>query len=191
MNKIWTNNVIWKCVCALLGLFIVFAIAGAAVLFFWPAGGIGSGDADREMQKAEFQSVQPTKAEAQLKAEIRISGTGEVSSETASEEESDLSADYIIPDSDTKLLTDADIEGLSAKELNYAKNEIYARHGRKFDSKELQDYFGSKSWYNGQYSPEEFDSQSDSLLSETEKKNAEFLKAAEDELQPGGYKLDQ
>ena len=42
--------------------------------------------------------------------------------------------EYIIADSATRLLTTSDIQGLTARELNYAKNEIYARHGRKFDS---------------------------------------------------------
>ena len=38
--------------------------------------------------------------------------------------------DYILPESDSKYLTEADIAGLTLKEINYAKNEIYARHGR-------------------------------------------------------------
>ena len=105
------------------------------------------------------------------------------------EEDGEETGDYIIADSGTKLLSDADISGLSAKQLNYAKNEIYARHGRKFDSKELQDYFNSKSWYNGQYEPDDFDKESDSILSDVEKKNAEFLKDAEQAA--GGYSLDQ
>jgi hypothetical protein len=66
-------------------------------------------------------------------------------------ESSDLSSDdyedYILPDSDTVLLTEADIADLSLQEINYAKNEIYARHGRKFKSSELQNYFNSKYWY--------------------------------------------
>ena len=57
--------------------------------------------------------------------------------------------DYVIPHSDTVLLTNSDIAGLSLQEINYAKNEIYARHGRRFKSQELQNYFNSKSWYNG------------------------------------------
>ena len=95
-----------------------------------------------------------------------------------------LSNDYIFSDSSSRLLTDADISGMSAKELNYAKNEIYARHGRIFDSIELADYFKSKSWYEGTRSPDDFD---ESLLSDTEKKNIAFLQKAEYELEPGGY----
>ena len=58
-------------------------------------------------------------------------------------------SEYIIPDSNSRYLTESDISGLSLQQLNYAKNEIYARRGRKFDSVELQEYFGSKSWYRG------------------------------------------
>ncbi len=56
----------------------------------------------------------------------------ETESETEEKPESD---DYILPESNSRYLTDADVAGLSLKEINYAKNEIYARHGRKFDSK--------------------------------------------------------
>ncbi len=37
-----------------------------------------------------------------------------------------------------------------------ARNEIYARHGRKFKDKTLQKYFDEKSWYEGEYEPDEF-----------------------------------
>ncbi len=97
-----------------------------------------------------------------------------------------------MPASNTKLLTSSDIAGLSLKELNYAKNEIYARHGRKFDSNELRTYFESKSWYEGKYSAADFDTNySARILSETERKNAEFLKNAEYAMSGGGYQLDQ
>ncbi len=105
--------------------------------------------------------------------------------ETETEEKN---ADYIIPDSDSKMLTDADVAGLSLKEINYAKNEIYARHGRKFDSKELRDYFNSKDWYDGRISPADF---SERVFNRYEKKNSEFLARKEESMQRGGYKLDQ
>jgi len=69
--------------------------------------------------------------------------------------------------------------------LNYARNEIYARHGRKFNSQELQSYFNNQSWYYGIYSPEEFNP---NWLNSVEKANVEFLKKVENER--GGYQLD-
>jgi hypothetical protein len=111
------------------------------------------------------------------------------SSDSSSDDGSDdlLNNDYILPDSASRELTDADVEGLTLQEINYAKNEIYARHGRKFDSQELQDYFNSKSWYSGTIDPDDF---SDDMLSSVEKKNAEFLHDKELEMDPDGYQLD-
>lgn len=99
-----------------------------------------------------------------------------------------LSQDYIIPDSNSRLLTDADISGLSLQEINYAKNEIFARHGRRFKSSELQSYFDSKNWYSGTIDPDDFN---DNLLSSTEKSNAEFLGKAEFAMDPKGYQLSE
>ncbi|MEY8426978.1 YARHG domain-containing protein [Lachnospiraceae bacterium 46-15] len=103
-------------------------------------------------------------------------------------EEKPENDDYILPESNARFLTDADVAGLSLKEINYAKNEIYARHGRKFDSKELRDYFNSKDWYKGKIEPENF---SDKVFNKYEKKNAKFLSQKEEAIQKGGYKLDQ
>lgn len=95
-------------------------------------------------------------------------------------------ADYILPDSDKKYLTSSDVAGLSVREINYAKNEIYARHGRKFDSKELREYFESKSWYYGSVSPSDF---STKVFNKYENANIQFLDKKEKEL--GVYQLDQ
>lgn len=98
---------------------------------------------------------------------------------------------YILPQSDKEYITDEDIAGLSLKEINYAKNEIYARHGRKFQSEELQRYFDSQSWYEGLYEAEEFDAnRSSRVLNDYEEKNAEFLRKKEYSISPEGYRLD-
>ncbi len=76
---------------------------------------------------------------------------------------------YILPNSDSKKLTKADLEGLTAQQLTYAKNEIYARYGRTFKSSELQDYFNGKDWYEPN---EDF---KDEDLSKKEADNAEFI----------------
>lgn len=184
-----TKKAIWKGIAAIIGVLIVAAAVCTALVIVWPLGG-GSIIRNMKSSKIELQEIVPLAAEAQIKEKIRIAGSGDAVP-AEEEKESNLTADYIIPDSGTKLLTDADIQGLNAQELNYAKNEIYARHGRMFDSKELQDYFTSKSWYKAEYPATEFDAESGSILNETEKKNADFLRDAENELEPGGYKLDQ
>ena len=95
---------------------------------------------------------------------------------------------YVLPQNSSRLLTDADVAGVSLQQINYAKNEIYARHGRLFDSRELQNYFNSQSWYSGTIAPANF---SESLLSDVEKKNVTFLKNLEFSISPNGYQLDQ
>ena len=96
---------------------------------------------------------------------------------------------YIVPESNQKYLTEDDLKGLTAQELNYAKNEIYARHGRLFLSNELQTYFDSKIWYTGLYSADVFDGYN--LLSDLETKNAELIRNMEYSLEPEGYPLDK
>lgn len=86
------------------------------------------------------------------------------------------SEDYILPDSDSRYLTDSDVRGLSANELMLARNEIYARHGRKFKDSELQNYFNSKSWYRGTVDPDDF---STDVFNEYENKNLEMIQKYE------------
>lgn len=85
---------------------------------------------------------------------------------------SDTSGDYIIADSSTRYLTNADLSPLSEWEVRIARNEIYARHGRIFNTKELADYFAGKSWYTPSISPENFNN---SYLNSIEIENLKFI----------------
>lgn len=85
-------------------------------------------------------------------------------------------SEYILPDSSTRLLTYDDIKHLSKKQLKLARNEIYARHNRKFDDDEIRAYFESQSWYKGKINPKDF---SESMLSKIEKMNVKFIKKYE------------
>lgn len=98
------------------------------------------------------------------------------------------SSEYIFWDSAERELTDKDLEGLKLQQINYAKNEIYARHGRIFDSPELKNYFESKSWYEGKIPPNEFD---EGLLNDSERANAAKLKEKEYSMDSEGYHLDE
>lgn len=87
-------------------------------------------------------------------------------------------SDYILPDVQTRLYSTAELEQLSTDELWYARNEIYARHGRGFRNPELQSYFNSKPWYTrNPIDPDTFDSTV--TLSATEQQNADAIKAIE------------
>lgn len=54
---------------------------------------------------------------------------------------------FIFPDSDIRKLTISDLRYLSKEQLKIARNEIYARHGHIFQTKDMQAYFSKQSWY--------------------------------------------
>ena len=80
--------------------------------------------------------------------------------------------EYILPDSDSRYLTEDDLAGLSAEQCRLARNEIYARHGRRFQDAGLQRYFDSCSWYSGTVDPANF---SDSVFNEYERANSRLI----------------
>lgn len=49
---------------------------------------------------------------------------------------------------DSQKLTDEDLRYMSKHELRLLRNEIFARHGYIFKSRDLQEHFNSKSWYH-------------------------------------------
>lgn len=103
-----------------------------------------------------------------------------VAPEAAAIEETEITAEtgYILPNSDKEPLTKADLEGLSAEECKIARNEIYARHGRKFKDEELQAYFNSCDWYEGRIEPDDFQ---ESELSDLEIANKDVIVEYEEE----------
>lgn len=82
--------------------------------------------------------------------------------------------EWILPESDERYYTTEELEELSDKELYFARNEIFARLGREFNNKDLQEYFNEQSWYLPEYSPEDFDSNGPTL-NKYEKANAEAI----------------
>ncbi|MGO9361416.1 MAG: YARHG domain-containing protein [Xanthobacteraceae bacterium] len=65
----------------------------------------------------------------------------------ASGQQTTATRDFIFPDSDRRLLQPSELSRLSATELRIARNEIYARRGRFFQSDDLRQHFGSFAWY--------------------------------------------
>lgn len=82
------------------------------------------------------------------------------------------SCEYVFADSDAYEIYEEDCEGLTALECRIAKNEIYARHGRRFNDESLQDYFDSCSWYEGYIEPEDF---TEDMLSDVERANLQVI----------------
>ena len=86
-----------------------------------------------------------------------------------------FTGDYVFPMSDQVLLTEEDVAPIldDQEKLSIARNEIYARHGRMFDTEWLQEYFDSKPWYEGIYNAADFDQ--NVTLSDIETQNATYL----------------
>ena len=85
-------------------------------------------------------------------------------------------ANYILPVSNSRLLTEGDIKQLTPFYINIARNEIYARHGYIFKNENYAEYFKQRSWYKPNTAFKE------SMLSKVEKNNALFLKAYTDKI---------
>ena len=90
---------------------------------------------------------------------------------------------YILPDSNSRLYTREELSGLDDNTLQLAINEIYARHGRKFNTESMQAYFDGKSWYSGTVDPEVFDGNEAAYFNEYEIKNRELLSSIRAERQ--------
>ena len=96
--------------------------------------------------------------------------------------QADTSGDYILPQVNTKYYSEAEINSLTEQQVFYARNEIYARHGRKFQMQSLDQYFRSKEWYNPSIEPEDFDVLGDTIFNDYEIKNRDALIRREEEL---------
>ncbi|MBQ9165594.1 MAG: YARHG domain-containing protein [Oscillospiraceae bacterium] len=86
---------------------------------------------------------------------------------------------YILPKSNSKNYTADELSGLSKSELRLARNEIYARHGRKFTDASLQKYFESCTWYKGTIDAAAFDANVSSYLNSYELANLDLIKSLE------------
>ncbi len=88
-------------------------------------------------------------------------------------------SEYLQPNSDSEYLTAWDFEGFTFDQLKLARNEIFARHGRKFRDQAIQSYFDSKSWYVQLYEPDEFDAYYEDILNDYEKENVVLIQNLE------------
>ena len=83
-----------------------------------------------------------------------------------------LTEGMLIPDSDSRKLTESDLSGFDVDELRIVRNEIYARHGRKFTDKKLQEHFDSMSWYVPRIDAKDFD---EGILNDIEIYNLDLI----------------
>lgn len=75
-------------------------------------------------------------------------------------------------DTRARQLSATDLLGLTRWQLDVMRNEVYARHGRRFNRAELQAYFDQQPWYTPRYPADNFP---EGLLSAVERWNVEFI----------------
>ena len=106
-----------------------------------------------------------------------VNGAGQSNAGTATN-----ASEYIFPYANERLIARGEYESLDAASLRLAINEIYARHGRQYDTPDLNEYFSSKSWYRPQYSKSEFDKIESQVLNSYERENVKILTGYRDSL---------
>ena len=74
------------------------------------------------------------------------------------------------------LLSESDLSGLSLTEIRRLRNTIFARHGRIFQTTELQNYFASRPWYKPK------DNYRDAHLTLNDRENIRMMLAAENRM---------
>lgn len=96
------------------------------------------------------------------------------------------------PETGTQVINPDKLSDVSMKQnqtnLSIARNEIFARHGRRFQDPFLQAVFQQKRWYRPLYDGEEFAAKQQELLSETEQANVKTIIRME---QDYGYRLPE
>lgn len=92
---------------------------------------------------------------AQIKEEEKVKEeeikTEEVKEENNEERKSIIDCgedEYIIYDSDIRILDESELINYTKEELKYIRNEIFARYGYVFGDNEYKEYFESKTWYH-------------------------------------------
>lgn len=171
---------VWVPVAVIIGILLVAIIVLTVFMVVTGRSAGNTGSSSSKYHADSTQSdVKPQNSDDYIQDvsldEFSIGGSSDDSSASDNAEAAEVAMEdsngYILPDSDSRKLKKSDLAGMTAQQLSYAKNEIYARHGRVFKSSELQDYFNEKDWY------EENDDFKDEDLSKKEAENTEFIAA--------------
>ena len=171
---------VWVPVAVIIGILLVAMIVLTVFMVVTGRSAGNTGSSSSKYHADSTQSdVKPQDSDDYIQDvsldEFSIGGSSDDSSASDNAEAAEVAMEdsngYILPDSDSRKLKKSDLAGMTAQQLSYAKNEIYARHGRIFKSSELQDYFNQKDWY------EKNDDFKDEDLSKKEAENTEFIDA--------------
>lgn len=84
----------------------------------------------------------------------------------------DTATSYAYPDSGSRVWSYGDVNGMTAGQVRYCINEIYARHGYIFANENWLNYFKQKAWYTPSIPKAQF---TDAYLNSTEVANVKLL----------------
>ncbi len=115
---------------------------------------ISSGQIQRETEAPATQAQQSSNSQNSSSGN---SNSQSSNAQSSSNTNTNNNGGFIFPNSDSSYLSNAQVRALSDDDLQLAINEIYARRGRIFKDASLNAYFNSQSWYEGKYTPEEFE----------------------------------
>jgi len=77
------------------------------------------------------------------------------------------------PEASERFLSDSELSEMSDRELKIMRNEIFARYGYIFKTKDMKNYFSAQSWYRPMYS------NVTNRITIIEKKNIDLIKSFE------------
>lgn len=133
---------------------------------------------DNQLESSELEKINE---ENSSQNESTMANIATDSKETQAESEGSPE-EYILYASNKRVLQENEYKQLNAADLRLAINEIYARHGRQYDTTDLNEYFSQKSWYHPQYSKSEFDQIENQILNSYEKENLKLLSSYRNQL---------
>jgi hypothetical protein len=159
---------------------IFLAIVLAVVVF------TGKDDTEEDKGKNPPTTQQNGEGESDVNDDVDADTNADANADANSGAEGDgdeqvsHDAEYLLPNSDTVKLTRDELRGFSKEDLRLARNELFARHGMIFGVTDLDNYFGSKSWYQPMYSYDDFFDKVE--MNAIEEANLALIIALEDEL---------
>lgn len=82
---------------------------------------------------------------------------------------------YYYPSLSNEIITEEELSQFNSVTCAIARNELFAKYGRKFEDSFLNQVFSQKSWYEPKYAAAEFDAVSQDFLTDIEKENLKLI----------------
>ena len=149
-DKSSSQNKIIIALCILI--FAILVVIGA----LFATGTIGfSSNKDNNTSVSEEDNILPEKKADSKKAKKSKKADKSDEDGKISDDGKDSETGFILPNSNVSDLKDEEVAALLNDDLRLAINEMYARHGYKFKSEDLQNYFNGKTWYKNENKTED------------------------------------